>query len=221
MGSGSKGKKGKAYAALQSLMLQPGDHSDFWDELFNHEASDPKHRIASALRGLPKYEDRVAAIIYASILESSLEYAISTRFVLPPDKTGKMFSYPEDGPLSSFAAKIAMGEALGIFGDQMRKDIKWIKDIRNAFAHTRVGISFKTPAVIAACDELIFPKIGRPFMYPSGGQPMLETARQKYSITVATFCTYLLSKKRAKRLQFKRSAVYRHLYPESQSAIKT
>jgi hypothetical protein len=44
--------------------------------------------------------------------------------------------------------------ALGIFGQQTRADLNCIRDIRNAFAHSRALISFATPEVRDACGQL-------------------------------------------------------------------
>jgi DNA-binding MltR family transcriptional regulator len=55
----------------------------------------------------------------------------------------------DNGPLGSFYSRIAMGYALGIHDNNMRNDLNIVRNIRNAFAHSRKSIQFDHPAVAA------------------------------------------------------------------------
>ena len=110
-----------------------------------------------------------------------------------------MFSYPY-GPLREFNAKIAMGRALGIYDNRMRDDLRWIKDIRNAFAHVRFKVDFGTPEIQAAVDQLQFPgeMTQATIEVPAGGsapilpgEPVILAPRQRFTVCVTTLTQLL------------------------------
>jgi len=51
--------------------------------------------------------------------------------------------------LNSFYSKIVIGYALGIYDKGMRSDLTIVRNIRNAFAHSKTLIQFDHPAVVA------------------------------------------------------------------------
>lgn len=138
---------------LHDLMKLPGRPMDILGDIALVATDDLNGRIARLLTDSPQYDDRSAALVFTSLLEHSLENALATHFVIPEDKITKLFSYP-NGPMSNFSAKIAMGYALGIYDEDMQHDLNMIREIRNAFAHARVEVTFSTPAVATACSEL-------------------------------------------------------------------
>jgi hypothetical protein len=63
-----------------------------------------------------------------------------------------------DGPMGTFASRIAVAYALGIFGPQTRHDLDLIRHLRNQFAHCRNPLSFDMPAA-ADCSHLQIPNV--------------------------------------------------------------
>src|SRR5689334_9216389 len=106
----NRGKKSEAenaaYEALQALMAKPGDPGAMWGDLLPILTGSPYPDIARAVTGL-NYDDRTTALVYGAVVEQSLEGAIATHFPNPTD-AARIFSYDDDGALSTFAAKIAM-----------------------------------------------------------------------------------------------------------------
>lgn len=102
---------------------------------------------------IPTAEDRVAAIMEATKLESELEDAIKSKMVsLNNTEHGEIFT--GEGALATFGAKIKIAYALGVFGKRTRKDLDTIRAIRNAFAHCRKPLFFHTEEVAGACALL-------------------------------------------------------------------
>jgi hypothetical protein len=99
--------------------------------------------------------DHTAAILAPAILENALETALLTKFV-PLEKQDRQWLFAEnrEGPLFTFAAKIRIGHALGLYSATARDDLISIKTIRNTFAHTREHVDFTTPEVADLCDSL-------------------------------------------------------------------
>lgn len=219
---GSRGPAAKAYEALQDLMAQPGDISEIWaDAIFNTSSL-----LGGALIA-PDYDDRAAALVYGAMVEQALEGAIATHFT-SREFAAQIFSYNQDGALATFSAKIALGYALGIYDERLRRTLKWIKNIRNAFAHVRVKIDFSTPAIVEACNQFeiievreeLADKISEPlsiFLFgkpvPPPASPRLLAARDLYVVHAALTANYLTSAN-DKPLFFKDSAVYENLYSD-------
>jgi hypothetical protein len=98
--------------------------------------------------------DRIAAIVAAAVVEQSLRWALNSFFFLQITEHEERELFENDGMLSSFHAKIFMGFALGLFGEEARNDFTKIKNIRNAFAHAPRSLSFETPEIAGECEKL-------------------------------------------------------------------
>jgi hypothetical protein len=175
-------------------MAQPGKPDDAFAEyglsIFGRRAASEE---------FPTYDDRGVAIVFVAQLEEALEKALETHFTIPVEAARQMFSYP-DGPLAELNAKIAMGYALGIYDERMRDDLRWIKDIRNAFAHVRFEINFSTPEIQAAVAQLHFSNEiikGSTEVPPGGsvsivsGEPTILGTRQHFTSCLFTLTVLL------------------------------
>jgi hypothetical protein len=177
--AGSHGKKDKVYAALSALMAEPGDPSSITSELIRADNAILSDDLTKLIEHHPKMDDRVLAIVFSPLVEIDLEKALASHFYIPAAETTRLFSYP-DGPLKEFSAKIAMGLALGVYDARMHNDLKWILRIRNAFAHARLHLSFETPAIHDACEQLKYPS--KTVMGMSVNPPM--SSRFRFSLCV-------------------------------------
>ena len=119
----------------------------WWTEreqgLFKGEAQE---EIGAISRELANQTDRGAAIIGGAIIEDHLRDALSALLV-PGFK-------PSRFPVRSFDARITTAEALGVIGAVTAADLRWIKDIRNDFAHASKPIDFATPGILEKCRKL-------------------------------------------------------------------
>lgn len=191
--------KKKTKDALQKLMRAPGSPDEIWDDLLG--SSDPKERLAKAVGGMKKYDDRAAVLVFQSMLEQYLEYAIASVMKVPEKDMPTLFGYDEEkgpGPIGSFRLKIDKGLELGLYEESMAADLRMIKLIRNVFAHARVQIDFLHEAVKDGCDALIVAKNIKEVGLEVGHRckawaAKVLTSRQKYTGSIAVMTDMLKS----------------------------
>jgi hypothetical protein len=169
-------------------MAEPGSDNDIWMDLIASVEGGLKSRLERVFAGPPEYDDRAAAIVFGAMVEQSLEGALATHFVIGDQEARNLFTYSEEGRISTFSAKIALGAALGVYDHRMRHDLTWLKHIRNAFAHARVYVAFHTEAIVLACDQLAYPPKGTDEAPYEG---MAKTPRQRYTQASAMISTFL------------------------------
>lgn len=97
--------------------------------------------------------DRTLAIVGAVFLEDSLRTAIS-KHLMPSRllQTRAQIFEDEQAPLQGLASRARIAYALGIIDDTQRNDIEVIRIIRNAFAHSSQGFTFKHAEIKKALD---------------------------------------------------------------------
>jgi hypothetical protein len=78
---------------------------------------------------------RGGAILIATNLENALEHAIERRLETGPERRKELFGI--NAPISRFANKIIIAQALKIIGPETRQNLDIIRGIRNAFAHAK------------------------------------------------------------------------------------
>ena len=115
---------------------------------------------------------------------------ICLRFAIDRNLTSGIDAYRDlfhsSAPLRSFEAKIRIGYGMGLFRDQTKNNLEYIKGVRNAFAHSIIPITFETPEVKAVCDTMTMPEICFPqaldaaTLEPRGTLPVDATARLKF-----------------------------------------
>ena len=95
--------------------------------------------------------DRELVIVTGALVESCLERAIIRHLNLSnPDLIGQLFK--NRGPMSDFHSKILVAQALGFLTmPSLALEMKLVKNVRNAFAHSILPIDFVTKEVI---DEI-------------------------------------------------------------------
>jgi hypothetical protein len=75
---------------------------------------------------------------------------------LKPNQREGLFE--STGALATFSSKIRIGYALDIFGPETYQNLDYIRHVRNAFAHTKISVSFETAAIKNICELLIMPR---------------------------------------------------------------
>jgi hypothetical protein len=116
-------------------------------------SEDAMRRIVQNLeREDTDYADYAIALICATFVEKALEAAILAHLA-PFDEAAnkRLFEYENRGPISDFSAKIKLAYSLGIFGEETKRDLDVIREIRNVFAHSGQSTSFKTDEVAEMC----------------------------------------------------------------------
>jgi hypothetical protein len=155
-----------------------------------------KVKIARNLRELPVHRrhsaviaditsstqtDRGVAIIGAAFVDLVLLEAITTRLARRDAKLIKEL-FEDRGPLQPFGARIDLGYALGIYGRGVYRDLKAIKDIRNAFAHAAEDIDFATAEVSRQANALNLTKI----KYAGRSPPTTPRTRYVHALEMVT-----------------------------------
>jgi hypothetical protein len=74
----------------------------------------------------------------AALVELALKDAIRVRIADPGDNISHQWFDGDNAAFGSFAAKIQLGRALGIYGPVMHGQLTVIKNVRNQFAHCAV-----------------------------------------------------------------------------------
>jgi len=182
--AGKRKSRDEAFAASQRLMRERPEFNDSW-----------KLIIAEWFGMVPDFRptnspDQAVAIVLTAVLEHALESALLTHFPVPKEEGRLLFQGrgDEEAPLHSLSAKIALGYALGVYDGLLKNDLKWIKNIRNAFAHTGRHILFETPEIATMVDALISPAVA-----PWGGLLGLAptTPRNKFIAAVKVAFIFL------------------------------
>lgn len=101
--------------------------------------------------------DRGAALIFTAFAEYALEWAIYRRMPFQGEAIRKKTFSSDKAPLSSFSAKIVVGRAMGIYGEETERLLNAVREIRNQFAHKLIPIDFDTPEIATACAALKVP----------------------------------------------------------------
>ncbi len=94
--------------------------------------------------------DRAAAILVTCYLERYLKECIE--FILVDDPSIEEL-FKGSAPLSTLSARIDMAFALGIITEEIRKNLNYIRKIRNIFAHHPTITSFADSRVRNLCSN--------------------------------------------------------------------
>jgi hypothetical protein len=135
---------------------------------------------------------RGAAILYATMVENSLETALIQKLNIDDKRKREMFGI--SGVLGTFYAKIVTAHSVGIFGSQTRKNLDILRYIRNTCAHAKVPISFNTKEIADMISLLTVPAAltlnkGMFADQPFGYDP---TGRERYQVACNTIGHNLL-----------------------------
>ncbi len=140
-----------------SMVSRPRSFRSLRDFTNKVPSSDEAHRIFHELISDPN--DRASGITGAAYLESSLEETLTYRLT----KIGTMSVdelFRGDAPLGTFSAKIKFAFTIRLFGERTRHDFDCIREIRNAFAHSKLKANFETSEIQTVCHRISFPKWG-------------------------------------------------------------
>lgn len=157
--------------------------------------------------------DRAAAIVAASLLEQRIDAALRAMFLdaqRPRSKGETVVSqaFRTSGPFGPFSTKIDMLLMLGMVSEQAHRDLFYIKEIRNSFAHKISSLSFEKAPIRDLTMELkLFEDhVGeavktepgayiptKPMMYIKSRDEYLKKPRERYLICIALYSTILVT----------------------------
>jgi hypothetical protein len=113
---------------------------------------------------LAEQNDRAAAVRTSALIEETLTFILQLYFNATPAnekrgdvQTGHLLArlFENFWPLSTFAGKILLFDALGLLSASARHDLHQIKKIRNSFAHEPTLLEFSSPSIAQKCDSLM------------------------------------------------------------------
>jgi hypothetical protein len=103
--------------------------------------------IDAAMLHLGKDGSRGSVVLGCALVEDVLRLALLQRCIsLSSDQHDRLF-IGGLAPLGAFSSKIRVAHAFGIIGPGVRDDLDHLRELRNAFAHSRFLISLETPEV--------------------------------------------------------------------------
>jgi hypothetical protein len=111
------------------------------------------------LKELFNTSGRVTAVMLGAHVETALERLLAScmRGDLNSDQRNRLFGF--EGAVGTFSAKIIVAYAMKLIGPITYSDLNLIKLLRNEFAHSRRTFDFRTPEVVAVCNELKVPRL--------------------------------------------------------------
>lgn len=161
----------------------------------------------AAIKELNSISDRAAAIVGAAILEGKLEAALKTLLFDHPRNSQSSIHddmFRMSGPLGSFSSKINLGFMLGIYAADSWRDMDYIREIRNSFAHRLEAKDFKTKRITDLCANLTgFEKYLAPYgsapseppphmkIYEKELSEQLADPRRRYILCIRTYVAAL------------------------------
>lgn len=129
--------------------------------------------------------DRVIGIIAAAILDQRLSECILESIHKDRDIETEMTK--GKGPFGNFNTKIRLGFLLGIYSEQMKKDLFIIQDIRNSFAHSHHRQDFNSEAIVRLIGKLTtIQRLKRDDGSLGGGPTLLNFILSQSTWTVPT-----------------------------------
>jgi hypothetical protein len=111
----------------------------------------------ASVEELETQSDRGVAIMGGAFVEERIRQAILHR-LRPLSKTMRDRLFNGDKPLSSFAAKIDLGFALGLYGPATRADLDRVRRVRNIFAHELAPCDFARADIKDLVEKISIPE---------------------------------------------------------------
>src|ERR1700730_17412133 len=115
--------------------------------------------VAEIEKELKSLSHRGTAVIAGGFLDELLMQAIKSRirYAQSPGMAKKML-FDVAMPLNSTDAKINLGSLLGLYREEIWKDLKSVNEIRNAFAHKLGCRDFTFQKVAIRCENFWLPQ---------------------------------------------------------------
>ena len=113
------------------------------------------NEIHTIITELQSQTDRGAAIVGVALLDEKLRQALEASFdpSLAPAERAELFEGPT-APLSTYAARVRLGRALGLYRQDFAHELALFGRIRNRFAHKLDVREFASPSIATLCSQL-------------------------------------------------------------------
>jgi mannitol operon repressor len=124
--------------------------------------------------------DRGAAVLAGSLLDECLEDCIKA-FLIEEATAIAHELFEGTGPLATFYAKELIAFSLGLISQEMKQDLKYIRKVRNHFAHSHSETTFEEAQVRSWCSNL---SLAKPIPDEKGEVFQEHNPRLQYLFTI-------------------------------------
>ncbi len=147
-------------------------------------------RLLKFLDETNKESDRGSALITGSLIDQMLAEILLAFFI--DNKSSNDLIYAANAPLSSFYAKTELTFSLGIISAVERRDINFVRKIRNKFAHS-FECSFEDNDISSWCSEL---KTGMRKLdeLPKGHKSRADQPKARFSMVTTSIVSDLYNR---------------------------
>jgi DNA-binding MltR family transcriptional regulator len=108
---------------------------------------------------LKEESDRGLVLLTATFLDNILFDLFEYYLILDNIDLKKSILESSLSPLNSFSNKIKMSYCLGLIDKKQFNNLKFIKEVRNIFAHSLDDVNFNNKKIIELCKKIDIPRI--------------------------------------------------------------
>lgn len=105
--------------------------------------------------------DRSAALVGASMVDSTLVFALQANFIFLGEEETYTYFHGQNAMLGTLASRINMAYVLGVYDDKYKSYLNAIRRVRNVFAHGMRPINFDHELISKECGKLPEPDWSR------------------------------------------------------------
>lgn len=98
--------------------------------------------------------DRACALLLTAILDQAILSILSTQMRGATNEERKALFYGQNAILGSFSSKIKLSHAMGLLTKEQKDSLTIMREIRNAFAHASIPLTFTNDIIAVECVKL-------------------------------------------------------------------
>jgi DNA-binding MltR family transcriptional regulator len=111
------------------------------------------HTTTHTLFAYLEFNRKPLSFQYTALIDQKLRDTLDAFFV--DGRSSKKLLDDPNAPLGTFSSRLEACYALGLIDNYEHSEINLLRKVRNDFAHSKHGISFKTERIAGLCSTLI------------------------------------------------------------------
>lgn len=108
--------------------------------------------LAKFVEELKKETDRGLPLVGTALIDEKLRDTLEAFFVTKRSASKLLDEF--NSPLGTFSSRLEACFALGLIDEYEYSEINLLRKVRNEFAHSKHGVSFKTEKIASCCSSL-------------------------------------------------------------------
>lgn len=155
-----------------------------------------KEQIEGIMTMVSHADDRTSAILALSAIEVALENLLRDSFVQSTSES----IYKGNGPLATLSSRIEIAFAVGLISEDEKRDLNFMRKIRNQFAHSfDHTITFDSLPIRDWIKELRTPQafVGKVFLVGDK-----DTSRIRFDLTFSILFSVIRNNRRLSAIRF-------------------